>query len=502
MAKLFATKPLNKLIAEAQEVGEHTLKRTLGPVNLVMLGIGAIIGAGLFVRTAAAIADRAGPSVVLAFIVAGVGCAFAGLCYAEFASMIPVAGSAYTYSYATMGELVAWIIGWDLILEYAVGAATVAIAWSEYANRVLDWFGMRIPYQWSHSPFEVAHDTGMHGIMNIPAVVILLLLTLLLIRGTKESAFVNGIIVILKVTIVLLVIGIGWGFVNPANHTPFIPASTTYTTPQGIHHAYGGILGILGAAGVVFFAYIGFDAVSTAAQEARNPKRDMPIGILGSLAICTILYVLFSYVLSGVATVEDFRTHGREASVAFAITKYMTGYEWLSKSVTVAILAGFSSVILVMLLGQSRVFFSMSRDGLVPKTFSDVHPRFRTPYKSNMLFFVFTGIFAAFVPEDVVGEMTSIGTLFAFMLVCAGVWIMRVRRPDIERGFRVPAVPVVATLGIVVCGAMVYGLGWTNWMRLIAWLLIGFVFYFGYGRRHSRINGPPPELPEGITLRP
>jgi APA family basic amino acid/polyamine antiporter len=502
MAKLFATKPLNKLIAEAQEVGEHTLKRTLGPVNLVMLGIGAIIGAGLFVRTAAAIADRAGPSVVLAFIVAGVGCAFAGLCYAEFASMIPVAGSAYTYSYATMGELVAWIIGWDLILEYAVGAATVAIAWSEYANRVLDWFGMRIPYQWSHSPFEVAHDTGMHGIMNIPAVVILLLLTLLLIRGTKESAFVNGIIVILKVTIVLLVISIGWGFVNAANHTPFIPASTTYTTPQGIQHAYGGILGILGAAGVVFFAYIGFDAVSTAAQEARNPKRDMPIGILGSLAICTILYVLFSYVLSGVATVEDFRTHGREASVAFAITKYMTGYEWLSKSVTVAILAGFSSVILVMLLGQSRVFFSMSRDGLVPKTFSDVHPRFRTPYKSNMLFFVFTGIFAAFVPEDVVGEMTSIGTLFAFMLVCAGVWIMRVRRPDIERGFRVPAVPVVATLGIVVCGAMVYGLGWTNWMRLIVWLLIGFVFYFGYGRRHSRIDEPPPELPEGITLRP
>ena len=502
MGNLFATKPLKKLIAEGQEVGEHSLKRTLGPVNLVMLGIGAIIGAGLFVRTAAAIADRAGPSVVLAFIVAGIGCAFAGLCYAEFASMIPVAGSAYTYSYATMGEFVAWIIGWDLILEYAVGAATVAIAWSEYVNRVLDWFGMRIPYQWSHSPFEIAHDTGVHGIMNIPAVVILLLLTLLLIRGTKESAFVNGLIVILKVTIVLLVIGIGWGFVNATNHTPFIPASTTYTTPQGIQHAYGGILGILGAAGVVFFAYIGFDAVSTAAQEARNPKRDMPIGILGSLAICTILYVLFSYVLSGVATVEDFRTHGREASVAFAITKYMTGYEWLSKSVTVAILAGFSSVILVMLLGQSRVFFSMSRDGLVPKTFSDVHPRFRTPYKSNMLFFVFTGIFGAFIPEDVVGEMTSIGTLFAFMLVCTGVWIMRVRRPNIERGFRVPALPVVATLGIVVCGAMVYGLGWTNWMRLIVWLLIGFVFYFGYGRRHSRIDEPPPELPEGITLRP
>ena len=500
MAHLFARKPLNRLMGEAQEIGEHTLKRSLGPTNLVMLGIGAIIGAGLFVRTAAAIADRAGPSVVLAFVVAGVGCTFAGLCYAEFASMIPVAGSAYTYSYATMGEFVAWIIGWDLILEYAVGAATVSIAWSAYANRVLDWFGLRIPYQWSHSPFEHDIATGVHGAMNIPAVFILLLLTLLLIRGTKESAFVNGLIVILKVTIVLLVIGIGWRFINPANHTPLIPAPTSYVTPQGIHHAYGGILGILGAAGVVFFAYIGFDAVSTAAQEARNPKRDMPIGILGSLFICTILYVLFSYVLSGVATVQDFRTAGREASVAFAITKYMTGFEWLSKSVTVAILAGFSSVILVMLLGQSRVFFSMSRDGLVPKIFSDVHRKFRTPYKSNVLFFVFTGIFAAFIPEDVVGEMTSIGTLFAFILVCAGVWIMRVRNPELERGFRVPAAPLVATLGIITCGAMIYGLGWTNWMRLLVWLVIGLIFYFSYGKHHSRINAPPPEMPEGIQL--
>jgi APA family basic amino acid/polyamine antiporter len=399
-----------------------------------------------------------------------------------------------------MGELTAWIIGWDLILEYAVGAATVAIAWSEYANRVLDWFGWRIPYQWAHSPFEHDITNGVHGIINIPAVFILLLLTLLLIRGTKESAFVNGLIVILKVSIVLLVIGIGWHFINPANHTPFIPAPATYVTPQGITHSYGGILGILGAAGVVFFAYIGFDAVSTAAQEARNPKRDMPIGILGSLVVCTILYVLFSYVLSGVATVQDFRSAGREASVAFAITKYMTGYEWLSKSVTVAIIAGFSSVILVMLLGQSRVFYSMSRDGLVPKVFSDVHPKFRTPYKSNILFFLFTGIFAAFIPEDIVGEMTSIGTLFAFILVCAGVWIMRASRPDLERGFRVPAVPIVSTLGIIVCGAMIYGLGWTNWMRLLIWLVIGLVFYFSYGKQHSRINAPPPEMPEDIQL--
>jgi APA family basic amino acid/polyamine antiporter len=487
MSNLFRTKSIDALMAEAGATGEGTLKRTLGPVALVALGIGAIIGAGLFVRTAAAIADRAGPSVVLAFIVAGVGCAFAGLCYAEFASMIPVAGSAYTYSYATMGELVAWIIGWDLVLEYAVGAATVAIAWSEYANRVLDWFGMRIPYEWSHSPLEAMAGTGVHGIINIPAIVILGLLTLLLIRGTQESATVNSIIVVLKVSIVLLVIAIGWGFINPANHTPLIPAPTTYVTPQGITHNYGGILGILGAAGVVFFAYIGFDAVSTAAQEARNPKRDMPIGILGSLVVCTVLYVLFSYVLSGVATVEDFRTHGREASVAFAISTYMPGYEWLSRAVTVAILAGFSSVILVMLLGQSRVFYSMSHDGLVPKVFSDVHPKYRTPYKSNMLFFLFTGAFAAFIPEDIVGEMTSIGTLFAFMLVCAGVWIMRRRRPDLERGFTVPALPVVAVLGIFVCGAMIYGLGWTNWMRLIGWLAIGLVLYFSYGRDHSKL---------------
>src|SRR5581483_11306592 len=306
MAGLFKTKPLDVLMAEAQEVGEHSLKRSLGAWNLIALGIGGIIGAGLFVRTASAIAEHAGPSVVLAFIVAGVGCAFAGLCYAEFASMNPVAGSAYTYSYATMGELIAWIIGWDLILEYAVAAATVATSWSQYANRLLDWFGWRVPFRWSHTPFE--HDpSGVHGIVNLPAVFILLVLTMLLIRGTKESAFINGLIVILKVSIVLLVIGFGWHFINPANHTPFIPAATTYTTTEGITHPFGGIMGILGAAGVVNFAYIGFDAVSTAAQEAKNPKRDMPIGILGSLVICTVLYILFSYVLSGIAPVADFR---------------------------------------------------------------------------------------------------------------------------------------------------------------------------------------------------
>jgi basic amino acid/polyamine antiporter, APA family len=487
---LFRTKSIERLMADGAGTGEGSLKRTLGAGQLVALGIGAIIGAGLFVRTAAAIAERAGPSVTLAFLVAGLGCAFAGLCYAEFASMIPIAGSAYTYSYATMGELVAWIIGWDLVLEYAVGAATVAIAWSEYFNKVLEYVGLSVPWVWCHSPLEHHMVDGLSqaGIMNIPAIGILLVLSLLLIRGTQESAWVNSVIVITKVAIVCAVIVIGWGFINPANHTPYIPAPSTYTTPEGIVHPYGGIMGILGAAGVVFFAFIGFDAVSTAAQEAKNPKKDMPIGILGSLVVCTVLYVLFSHVLSGVAPVEFFRTAGKEASVTMAIAQFMPGFAWLGKFVTIAILAGFSSVILVMLLGQSRVFYSMSRDGLVPKVFGETHPKFQTPYKSNMLFFVFTALFAGFIPGDIVGEMTSIGTLFAFILVCAGVWIMRVRRPDLVRGFTVPALPFVAVAGMLVCGAMIYGLGWTNWLRLGVWLAIGLVFYFSYGIRHSKLS--------------
>ena len=496
MANLWIKKPLNKLVKEADD-SEKSLKRTLGPWALIALGIGAIIGAGLFVRTAAAIADRAGPSVTLGFIIAGIGCAFAGLCYAEFASMIPIAGSAYTYAYATMGEFVAWIIGWDLILEYAIGAACVAIAWSEYFDRLLAFFHMHVPYQWCHSPFESGTDSVTkvmtQGVMNIPAVFILLVLTLILIRGTKESAFVNGLIVVTKVAIVILVIVLGWGFINPANHTPYIPDAVDHVDAQGITHTYGGLMGILGAAGIVFFAFIGFDAVSTAAQEAKNPKRDMPIGILGSLVICTVLYILFSHVLSGLAPVADFRAQGREASVAYAIATYMPGYAWLSNLVTVAILAGFSSVILVMLLGQSRVFYSMSRDGLVPGIFSDVHPKFRTPWKSNLIFFVVTSLFAAFIPGDIVGEMTSIGTLFAFIIVCLGVWILRVKKPNQPRQFRTPLVPLVPILGIIVCGAMIYALGWTNWARLGGWLVIGLVLYFSYGIKHSKLNNSPAE---------
>jgi APA family basic amino acid/polyamine antiporter len=493
MANLWTRKPLAQLMAEAHgtdspDGSEATLKRTLSAWSLVALGIGAIIGAGLFVRTASAAAYSAGPSVTFGFVLAAVGCAFAGLCYAELASMIPIAGSAYTYSYATMGELVAWIIGWDLVLEYAIGAATVAIAWSEYFNKLLGLFGVAIPYALCHSPFQIDEATGGHGLINLPALFILLMLTLLLIRGIQESATVNAIIVALKLVIVVLIIALGWGYIQEANHTPYIPPPSHVTDKLGVVHPFGGWEGIVGAAGIVFFAFIGFDAVSTAAQETKNPKRDMPIGILGSLAVCTVLYVLFAHVLTGLAPVEFFRSAGSEASVVKAIDVFMPGYRWLSNSVTVAILGGFSSVILVMLLGQSRVFYTMSRDGLVPKLFSDVHPKYKTPYKANWVFFVFTGLFGAFIPEDVVGNMTSIGTLFAFILVCIGVWVMRVKEPGAQRQFRVPAVQVVSILGVVACGLMIFGLGWTNWSRLGVWLALGLVIYFTYSIKHSKLR--------------
>lgn len=488
---IFIRKPLSALLAEAEEEGQGTLKRHLGPTNLILLGIGAIIGAGLFVRTAAAAADHAGAGVTISFIIAAVGCAFAGLCYAEFASMIPISGSAYTYSYATLGQFVAWIIGWDLVLEYALGAATVSIAWSEYLNKLIEQFigkEWMIPYAWCHSPFQTS-SAGENGIMNAPALFILLMLTLILIRGIRESALVNGVIVAVKVVIVLLFIALGWTYINPANHNPFIPPVSEYTNSLGITHSFGGWGGILSGAGVVFFAFIGFDAVSTAAQETVNPKRTMPVGILGSLAICTVLYILFSYVLTGIAPYTDFRTAGMEASVTYTIEQYMHGYGWLAKFITIAILFGFSSVILVMLLGQSRVFYSMSRDGLVPGIFSSLHTRYRTPWKSNILFLLFVGLFAAFVPGDVVGDMTSIGTLFAFVLVSLGVILMRRSDPHANRPFRTPLVPVVPVLGAMVCGAMIFGLGIENWIRLGVWLAIGFVIYFGYSRKNAKIKG-------------
>ncbi len=454
------------------------LKRTLGAGNLIALGIGAIIGAGLFVRTAAAAGEAAGPAVVVSFIIAAIGCAFAGLCYAEFASMIPIAGSAYAYAYVTMGEFMAWIIGWALVLEYALASATVSIAWSEYLNNLL---GGAIPYQWCHSPLEASLD-GTAGIINLPALFILIILTLVLIKGTQESASLNAVIVFVKVSIVLIFIFIGWGFINEANYTPFVIPDTLPGHEAWNTHGWGGVLG---GAGIVFFAFIGFDAVSTAAQEAKNPKRDMPIGILGSLVICTILYVLFSHVLTGVANWEDFKTAGKEASVAFAIKTYMPGYEWLGTLVTVAILAGFSSVILVMLMGQSRVFYSMSKDGLVPKVFSELHPKFRTPFKSNALLLIFVGLFAGFVPGSVAGDLTSFGTLFAFVLVCAGIWVLRVKNPTAVRPFKTPLVPLVPILGMLVCSAMIFSLGYDTLISAMVWMIVGLFIYFLYSKKNS-----------------
>jgi len=494
---LWRKKSINALLAEANE-SEKGLKKTLSAMSLVALGIGAIIGAGLFVQTARAAAECSGNAVTLSFLFAAVGCLFAGLCYAEFAAMIPIAGSAYTYAYTTMGELVAWIIGWALILEYAIGAATVSIAWTEYINKLLhEVFNITIPYAWSHSPFQIS-PAGIHGIVDLPAVFIVLILSLLLIKGTQASASVNAIIVCIKVAIVLAFICVGWQFIKPANHTPFlIPANE----PSVAGHDYSatfnhGWLGVLHGAGIVFFAFIGFDAVSTAAQETKNPKRDMPIGILGSLAICTVLYVLFSWVLTGVAPYHVFLTAGKEASVTYAVSHYMLGYSWLATAVTIAILLGFSSVILVMLLGQSRVFYSMSNDGLLPKVFSDLHPKFRTPYKSNLILFLFVGLFAAFIPESVAGDLTSIGTLLAFTLVCLGILILRKTDPDRPRPFRVPFVPVVPVLGIIVCLLMIIGLDIRTIMTAVSWMVLGLVIFFVYSRRHSNIgreNMPPPE---------
>lgn len=504
--KLFVKKSLQQLMADPEE-GGSTLKRTLGAGSLIALGIGAIIGAGLFVRTAAAAGAHAGSAVTLSFIIAAVGCAFAGLCYAEFASIIPIAGSAYTYAYATMGEIVAWVIGWALILEYALGAATVSISWSEYANNLL---GHRIPFEWCHSPLESALDASgvsHHGIINLPALVILFLLSLLLIKGTQESATVNAIIVFIKVAIVLVFIAIGWQFINPAHHTPYlIPADAPPATlPDGSQYSYlpffnHGWGGVLTGAGIVFFAFIGFDAVSTAAQEAKNPKRDMPIGILGSLVVCTILYILFSWVLTGVAPYQDFMKAGKEASVAYAISHYMVGYSWLSTLVTIAILAGFSSVILVMLLGQSRVFYTMSTDGLLPKIFSDLHPKYRTPYKSNIILFIFVGLFAAFLPASIAGDLTSIGTLFAFVLVCIGVMLLRRTDPKLARPFKTPLVPLVPILGILICAAMIISLPTETQLSALAWMVIGLIIYFFYSRRNSKLGNVSDTLPNASNF--
>jgi len=473
-------KSIASIVAEANQSGEGTLKRTLGPVNLILIGVGLTLGAGLFSITGLAAANHSGPAVTLSFVIAALGCGFAALCYAEFASMIPVAGSAYTYSYATMGELFAWIIGWDLVLEYSVGCATVAISWSQYLTSFLSSMGIYLPPQLTLSPFEtakLADGSTVNGIVNIPAALVVVLMTAILIRGTKGSAIVNGIIVFLKVGVVLVFIALGWQYIDPANYHPYIPENTgTF--------GHFGWSGVLRGAGLVFFVFIGFDAVAASAQETKNPSRDLPIGIIGSLLVCTVLFGLFGHVMTGLANYKDFANSG--APVAIAIEK--TPYGWLSQAIILAILIGYTSVILIDLMAQSRMFYSISKDGLLPKIFSDVHPKFKTPWKSNIMLCIFIGLFAAFVPMNVVGEMTSIGTLLAFLMVCVGILILRKTDPEAKRPFRVPFVPLIPILGILVCLIMMAFLPWETWLRLGVWLVIGLAIYFWYGKKNSKLK--------------
>lgn len=480
---LFSRKPIETLISESQAEGKGTLKKTLGPIKLITLGVGVIVGAGLFSITGNVAADYAGPAITLSFIIAALGCCFAGLCYAEFASMIPIAGSAYTYSYATMGEFVAWIIGWDLVLEYTVAAATVSISWSMYLNKMLQAIGIQLPPNLMACPWD-------GGIINLPAVLIVVIMSLILMRGTEKSSLFNSIIVVMKVGIIIIFIMLGWKYINNDNFIPYIPKNT------GTFGEYG-ISGIIRGAAIVFFAFLGFDAVSTAAQETKNPKRNMPIGILGSLIVCTILYILFAYVMTGVVHYTGFKGHDGIAPVSIAISKmgYLTengtfvlAYPWMNKLIPLAIIAGYTSVILVLLMAQSRVFYSMSKDKLLPKLFSEVHPKFRTPFKSNLLFMVVIGLLAGLVPARVAGEMTSIGTLLAFIIVCAGVLIMKKTMPEVERAFKVPFGNIIPILGIMTCLFLMIFLPFDTWIRLLVWMIIGLDIYTWYGLKNSKIN--------------
>ena len=480
---LFIKKPFKLLEQEAAMTGSHTLNRVLGPWSLTAIGVGVIVGAGLFSITGLVAAQYTGPAVTLSFVIAAICCCFAGLCYAEFSSMISVSGSAYTYSYATMGELIAWIIGWDLVLEYTVGAITVAISWSRYATLFLRSIGWDLPPELTSCPWD-------GGIINLPATVVVVLMSLLLIRGTKSSSRMNDFIVLLKISIILIFVVLGWRYIQVGNYVPYIPANT------GVLGEFGWS-GILRGAAVVFFAFLGFDAVSTAAQETKNPRRNMPIGILCSLLIATVLYLLFSHVMTGVANYTEFSGLDGIAPVAVAIDHMGTpdasgviqpAYPWLNGAITMAILFGYCSVILVQLMAQSRVFLSMSHDGLLPPFFSRINPNFRTPVASNLLFMVVVGSLAALIPANVAGEMVSIGTLLAFTLVCAAVLVIRKTRPDMPSAFRTPFVPYIPILGILTCLCLMISLPADTWIRLVMWMIIGLDIYVKYGMRHSHLE--------------
>src|SRR5215213_8420438 len=485
---LFARKPLELLLAEMK--GENRLRRVLGPVQLSALGVGAIIGAGIFVATGAAAHNVAGPALMLSYVIAGITCIFAALCYAEFAAMVPVAGSAYTYAYATLGELFAWIIGWDLVLEYAVGSATVATGWSGYFQNVLAKIGIVLPEAFRESPWRYDAATGgfvgTNSLFNLPAVLIVLVITAVLVKGISESASFNAAMVMVKVAAVLFVIGVGVFYVNPANWHPFAPYGWSGLNIFGNHVAgqqdpSGNPLGVLAGAAIIFFAYIGFDSVSTHTEEAKNPQRDVPIGIITSLLVCTVLYIAVVAVLTGMVQYNQIDT---AAGVSDAFKQKGLGIA--EGIIAIAGVAGITSVLLVMMLSGPRVFLAMARDGLVPKSFfGDVHPKFRTPWRSTILIGIFVCLMTGFLPLGFLLHLTNIGTFFAFIVVCAAVLIMRKKYPDAERPFRCPWVPVVPILGILSCLLLMFSLPADNWLRLLAWLLIGFVIYFLYGRHHS-----------------
>ena len=489
--QLFATKSLAQLLAEM--AGENRLRRVLGPVQLTSLGVGAIIGAGIFVATGAAARNIAGPALMLSYVVAGMTCIFAALCYAEFASMVPVAGSAYTYAYATLGELFAWIIGWDLILEYAVGAATVANGWSGYFQSVLAKFDLHFPVPLAGPPIvydtSAGHFVQTAGVVNLPAILIVAVVTAVLVKGIAESASFNAAMVFLKVTVVLFVILTGAFYVNPANWRPFAPYGMTGVSFFG-HTLFGQVdaggqpVGMLAGAAIIFFAYIGFDSVSTHAEEAKNPSRDVPIGIIASLLICTVLYIAVVAVLTGMVKYDRLSIN---AGVSDAFKQ--AGLPWSEFIIAAAGVAGITSVLLVLMLSAPRVLLAMARDGMVPPSFfADVHPRFRTPWKSTILIGAFVATMTGFLPIDALLLMTNIGTLFAFMIVCAAVFIMRRTNPDAKRPFRAPLYPIVPILGVLSCLMLMFSLPVENWYRLIVWMVVGFVIYFWYGHRHSELR--------------